>query len=483
MTSPIPNLLTTFGASKGAVSTSTSYSANVAAAKVALQIQKNGATLSNLMAANDALAASKTKKDELGLSIEDYIKGDQLSNAYLTSMITSGFWGSQSGNSDLAAAAGCTGGTYTSGAAITAHDIIQLNAYVALNNADIAKKNKQLSDIDAKIAANKKLISGLSFTPAGIAAQNAASTKKPKPATTAPTTTTYPTPPEFPDSTYEWNLPPHAWSLPVDPYDVNPETTIKRTDNFHSTRRGRIWYYNGYVGPQNVLSSTTGSYQQDANGNAIAGVNVANKNGFQFVWNPETFSQSTAVNMNVTPSNTDPTINLTGFAAANSTMEFTLRLDRTNDFACAKAYTAQRTLNPDNNSTIPALSDMLGITQYYVLGNSDISEGTSTQQKLLDLFTYGTEADLEYLYRTVNGTGWTGIGGRQTSNIGYLMPSLIRVDLGNQKFVGVVSAVQVNHLAFTRDMIPIRTDVDISIDLRANIQPTTNNGSTSGATR
>jgi hypothetical protein len=56
------------------------------------------------------------------------------------------------------------------------------------------------------------------------------------------------------------------------------------------------------------------------------------------------------------------------------------------------------------------------------------------------------------------------------------MPSLIRLDLGNQKFVGVVSGIQVNHLAFTRDLVPIRTDVNITVDLRANIQPTTNNG-------
>ena len=54
------------------------------------------------------------------------------------------------------------------------------------------------------------------------------------------------------------------------------------------------------------------------------------------------------------------------------------------------------------------------------------------------------------------------------------MPSLIRIDLGQQKFVGVVSSVGVNHLAFTRDMVPIRTDVDISVDLRANIQYSTN---------
>ena len=222
----------------------------------------------------------------------------------------------------------------------------------------------------------------------------------------------------------------------------------------------------------------------------MPGTTSINKYGFQFVWNPETFSQNTQVNMNVTPSNTDPTVGLTGFAAANSTMTFTIRLDRTNDFACAKSFkkndltttialpntNSQNGYNPVLEGINAADAVIAGnLTTYYTVGNP-VTADENLADKIAELMTYGTEADIEYLYKTVNGSGWKGIGGRDTSNIGYLMPALIRLDLGNQKFVGVVSSIGVNHLAFTRDLVPIRTDVSITVDLRANIQPLTNTG-------
>jgi len=279
-------------------------------------------------------------------------------------------------------------------------------------------------------------------------------------------------PPLNPSGDYKFNLPPHQWSLPLDPNAVSPDTVAARSDDYHSTRRGKIWYYNGYVGPSSAPDyQSTGIYTPPANAKG-----TVNKYGFQFIWNPETFSQNTAVNMSITPSASDPSIALTGFAAANSTMSFTLRLDRTNDFACAKTFVFK-----DGTFTVPGggrtvnAGNFQGVGKYYNFGNKYV-DGFTVEQDIKDLLTYGTEADLEFLYRTINGTGWKGIGGRETSNIGYLMPSLIRLDLGNQKFVGVVSGIQVNHLAFTRDLVPIRTDVNITVDLRANIQPTTNNG-------
>jgi hypothetical protein len=283
---------------------------------------------------------------------------------------------------------------------------------------------------------------------------------------------TFTPPPLNPTSDYKFNLPPHKWSLPLDPDAVSPETVAARSDDYHTTRRGRIWYYNGYVGPTSAPDyQNTGIYTPPAGAKGSS-----NKYGFQFIWNPETFSQNTAVNMSITPSAADPTIALTGFAAANSTMSFTLRIDRTNDFACAKNFVFK-----DGTYTVPGSEFKVNqgnfreVSKYYNFGSKYV-DGFTVEDNIKNLLTYGTEADLEFLYRTINGSGWKGIGGRETSNIGYLMPSLIRLDLGNQKFVGVVSDIQVNHLAFTRDLVPIRTDVNITVDLRANIQPTTNNG-------
>lgn len=279
-------------------------------------------------------------------------------------------------------------------------------------------------------------------------------------------------PPLNPTGDYKFNLPPHQWSLPLEPDVVSPKTVAHRSDDLTSTRRGKIWYYNGYVGPSSSPDyTTTGIYSPPAGKQG-----TSNKYGFQFIWNPETFSQQTAVNMSITPASSDPTIALTGFAAANSTMSFTLRLDRTNDFACAKNFVFKEgTFTVPGGGATVNEGNFKDVAKFYNFGNKYV-DGFTVEQDIKDLLTYGTEADLEFLYRTINGTGWKGIGGRETSNIGYLMPSLIRLDLGNQKFVGVVSDIQVNHLAFTRDLVPIRTDVNITVDLRANIQPTTNNG-------
>jgi hypothetical protein len=283
-------------------------------------------------------------------------------------------------------------------------------------------------------------------------------------------------PPLNPGPDYRFNLPPHKWSLPLEPDAVSPDTVVHRDDSHHATRRGRIWYYNGYVGPTSAPDyQSTGIYTPPAGAKGSS-----NKYGFQFMWNPETFSQNTAVNMSITPSAADPTIALTGFAAANSTMSFTLRLDRTNDFACAKNLVSGPQNAPLTDVIMEKyqryLASLSDIVPFYSVGNLTTNTVDIIEENISNLLSYGTEADLEFLYKTINGSGWTGIGGRQTSNIGYLMPSLIRLDLGNQKFVGVVSDIEVNHLAFTRDLVPIRTDVNITVDLRANIQPTTNNG-------
>ena len=283
-------------------------------------------------------------------------------------------------------------------------------------------------------------------------------------------------PPLNPTSDYKFNLPPHKWSLPLEPDAVSPDTVVHREDSHHATRRGRIWYYNGYVGPTSAPDyKTTGIYTPPAGAKGSS-----NKYGFQFMWNPETFSQNTAVNMSITPNASDPTLALTGFAAANSTISFTLRLDRTNDFACAKNLVSGPQNAPLTDVAMEKyqryLASLSDIVPFYSVGNLTTNTVDIIEENISNLLSYGTESDLEFLYRTINGSGWTGIGGRQTSNIGYLMPSLIRLDLGNQKFVGVVSDIEVNHLAFTRDLIPIRTDVNVTVDLRANIQQTTNNG-------
>jgi hypothetical protein len=489
--------ITSPGSKKSAVSTQTAYDSAKAVTQKAIKAQQDAAKLATLKKTNDALKAT-LKNDQASVTTNN-----QNIN-YVQAMYVKGKWGPDAIQNNTIAWLTGTTGAHTPGSSITLSDKTKLDTFVSTWTSVVSSTSTAVDKLKTTISKNQNQIDLFSKTPGG--STTSTTTKK----TNNNTQTAVPKPPpEWPDSSYQWNLPPHTWSLPKDPSEVNPGFVNKQEGSLHATRRGRIWYYNGYVGKNSQAQydyNNTGTFSAAAGASKTPPPGTVNKYGFQFIWNPETFSQNTAVNMAVTPSYTDPTVTLTGFAAANSQMTFTIRLDRTNDFASIKAenlsttlsttqqtpadiqlaaanaalYAAGKVSQQDISKTQSVTAGVVeahGLANYYKVGQpikGGESSANNINQKIVDLLNYGTESDLEYLYKTINGDGWTGIGGRDTSNIGYLMPALIRLDLGNQKFVGVVSSVSVNHLAFTRNMIPIRSDVNITVDLRANIQPTTN---------
>ena len=287
----------------------------------------------------------------------------------------------------------------------------------------------------------------------------------------APNVNTPIIPPQLdPDGTYSWNLPPHKWSLPLDPSNVSNTVKSPRT-NLHTKRRGLIFLgrkYNGVTKTSGQTGNTFGTFSSNY--------------GFQFLWNPETFSQSTSVNWGITPNQNDVGALLTGLVSANSTLDFTLRIDRTNDFACAKTLSVY---SDAGLSKIPELAQFnvakdvstTEIAKFYIEGKAPNSEpdfAKNIDAKIKDLLKRGTEADLEFLYRTINGDGYNLLG-VNTSNISFLLPTIVRIDLGPQRLVGMIQSLNVTHLAFTREMIPIRSDVTLSIDLRTATQITTSN--------
>ena len=301
-----------------------------------------------------------------------------------------------------------------------------------------------------------------------------------------------PAPNYFYDENYKWNLPPHAWSMPVEPASINPTTSkyAGEADTFHALRRGRIFYCAGLAGSSVKASSTEEGKLESA-----SKTGKPNKYGFHFLWNPEKFNQSTGVNMKLTYDASDPTTALYALAPANATVSFVIRLDRTNDFACFNDLKhrndqdrieynneASRRFAEADESGLPIRKKTVNIpfggqeidqtfaAKYYEKGKplkSDKDFQDNMQEKLNDLMKYGTMADLEYLYRAINGDGFSFLG-RETSNLGYLFPTLVRLDLGPQKWVGVIRDIGVEHIGFTQDMIPIRTDVTISLDVRAS---------------
>lgn len=84
-----------------------------------------------------------------------------------------------------------------------------------------------------------------------------------------------------------------------------------------------------------------------------------------------------------------------------------------------------------------------------------------TSEDLAGLRKYGTHYDLEYLYRVCNGVFDLEDRGR-TSDIGYIVPSNARLMLGpGRNLFGFVQAISWADEFFNRDMIPVRTKVDI----------------------
>lgn len=254
---------------------------------------------------------------------------------------------------------------------------------------------------------------------------------------------------------YRWNLPPHVWSMPVEPYDISGKQAVDNEKleigSTHKYRRGRVYWY-ARVDNEYMKSSFYNSGNDP-------------RYGFQFMWNPTSIQTSVQVNMQTTPSFADKFVDVVGAFPSGESLTLELRLDRTNDFASIKNITKSA-----SHKGLQKRKDVAKVAgQYYPPNLSfDYGYAETLTQKIIDLQELGTIADLEYLYKAINGPGWTNAAtGRKSSDIGFLRPTLLRIDLGPLSYLGYVSAMSVNHIAFTKSMIPIRTDVALQFNLMA----------------
>ena len=267
-------------------------------------------------------------------------------------------------------------------------------------------------------------------------------------------------------SKWKWNLPPHKWSQPLLPVDLIKLGDYKKppVDRY---RRGRLWWK--YTPPMRLT---------DIAGNQSDIVTTSRMYGFQFMWNPESWSTSVSVNMEITPTAADRFISVPAVFPATQVVSLDLRLDRTNDFACAAANLprpSEITVGKQLKTGYSYLTtkDIKQFTKYYTTNGGWVIPKRQLEEKVKDLLQRGTLADLEYLYRAINGDGvaknkkWTNNRGIQTADIGYLTPTLLNIDIGPVAYQGYVTAINVKHTAFTPDMIPIRTDVSLQINLMA----------------
>jgi hypothetical protein len=272
---------------------------------------------------------------------------------------------------------------------------------------------------------------------------------------------------------YKFNLPPHTWSLPTRPVEVQADFISNANSSiadFHGLRRGRIWYWNtsGDITQINESGEVV-TARDTVKGSNIQGGSELNledrKYGFQFLWNPEAISSNVTRNMDITPSAADSLRVVTGVFPGQETVSLNLVINRTNDFACIKHVSASS--SPSFNSY-----------EKYYKNTYPGQMKQSVSSEIEKLMEQGTLYDLEYLFRAVNGSGFVGpdgkpglytnLLGRVTANIGYLQPTLLGIELGPTKdslsYVGWISNLTMNHTKFTETMIPLETQVSISIE-------------------
>ena len=291
---------------------------------------------------------------------------------------------------------------------------------------------------------------------------------------------------QAPPSEYLFNLSPHSWSLPLAPKTVdhrtfnksNPRTGATKADvvgtnpNNASTvkgklRRGRITWH---------ASAQDLQYATSSGGSAGVAGGKARQIGFQFLWNPESFSTQVILNSDVTPSMQDRFVGVAGAFPGTETISLTIRIDRTNDFAC---FAHKGTREKDPTSKVGGDREKQWGTnfgKFYKGHKLGISTDDLLAKQIAEVYEMGTLADIEFLYQTVNGPnanymkgGWKNSLGRVTSDIGFLSATLVKFEIGPVNYLGYINGLSVNHLAFTQDMKPIRSDVSIQANLLASV--------------
>ena len=291
---------------------------------------------------------------------------------------------------------------------------------------------------------------------------------------------------QAPPSEYLFNLSPHSWSLPLAPRTVdhrtfrksNPTKGATKADvvgtnpNNASTvkgklRRGRITWH---------ASAQDLQYATSSGGSAGVAGGKARQIGFQFLWNPESFSTQVILNSDVTPSMQDRFVGVAGAFPGTETISLTIRIDRTNDFAC---FAHKGTREKDPTSKVGGDREKqwgVNFGQFYKGHKLGLSTDALLAKQIAEVYEMGTLADIEFLYQTVNGPnanymkgGWKNSLGRVTSDIGFLSATLVKFEIGPVNYLGYINGLSVNHLAFTQDMKPIRSDVSIQANLLASV--------------
>ena len=167
--------------------------------------------------------------------------------------------------------------------------------------------------------------------------------------------------------------------------------------------------------------------------------------GFKFLYNPTEVSMgwgiAEGVNPDVIQSGADGYIVPIGAGLNQSTVDFTLLLNRIGDMAYL-----------DSNGRIPGADDPYP-------GNFNKLED------LKMIYKKGTMYDLEYLFRTINGpnASYQSSLNDKTADRGFLLGAQVELHLGDGlRYLVRIGSLSINHTVFNDRMVPILSNVQIS---------------------
>ena len=233
-----------------------------------------------------------------------------------------------------------------------------------------------------------------------------------------------------------WNPPPHR-----DARSISYGERIKHAQNdsfktpltaFADKERGRIF--------QDINSASVLNKNPDKLKELASAKGATNQWGYRFMYNPTTFGYSSASNNSVdwTLGSSDPAILLAG----NSSVSFEVYINRIPDLKYL------RLTNPK-------------VSQKEIYGRD------LTTTEVDGILNRGTEYDIEFLYRVLNGDplskslllNYNGV----TSDFGYTtgVPCWLVLN-ENLRYYGSVASFQVNHAMFDLNMVPMLTTVSIT---------------------
>ena len=167
--------------------------------------------------------------------------------------------------------------------------------------------------------------------------------------------------------------------------------------------------------------------------------------GFKFLYNPTEVSMgwgiAEGVNPDVIQSGADGYIVPIGAGLNQSTIDFTLLLNRIGDMAYL-----------DSNGRITGAEDPYP-------GNFNKLED------LKMIYKKGTMYDLEYLFRTINGpnASYQSSLNDKTADRGFLLGAQVELHLGDGlRYLVRIGSLSINHTVFNDRMVPILSNVQIS---------------------